>query len=132
MMMLIIIIVNVIVVVSSCVAAHAISVTITIYVIYLFLLYRHTMSGVNLDHRGKRSTYPKDFTVATPEEFVKKFGGNKVINTVSKVLYKALLSFIIAIMYLLEALLSFNCGKQFYTSIYLLLWNIMSETIFSS
>ncbi|XP_029649542.1 acetyl-CoA carboxylase-like isoform X2 [Octopus sinensis] len=43
---------------------------------------RHTMSGVNLDHRGKRSTYPKDFTVATPEEFVKKFGGNKVINTV--------------------------------------------------
>ncbi|XP_033740192.1 acetyl-CoA carboxylase-like isoform X1 [Pecten maximus] len=45
---------------------------------------RHSMSGAdNLDTRGRRSiSYPKDFSVATPEEFVKRFGGNRVINKV--------------------------------------------------
>ncbi|KAJ8315639.1 LOW QUALITY PROTEIN: hypothetical protein KUTeg_007789 [Tegillarca granosa] len=44
----------------------------------------HSMSGAsNLDSRGRRSSiHPKDFSVATPEEFVKRFGGNKVINKV--------------------------------------------------
>ena len=32
---------------------------------------------------GSRSL-PKDFSVATPEEFVKRFGGDKVINKVSR------------------------------------------------
>ncbi|XP_062596285.1 acetyl-CoA carboxylase 1-like isoform X10 [Saccostrea cucullata] len=45
---------------------------------------KHSMSGAsNLDSRGRRLSYhPKDFSVATPEEFVKRFGGNKVINKV--------------------------------------------------
>jgi hypothetical protein len=30
----------------------------------------------------RTNVFEKDFTVATPEEFVKKFGGNKVINKV--------------------------------------------------
>ncbi|XP_048240447.1 acetyl-CoA carboxylase-like isoform X4 [Haliotis rufescens] len=43
---------------------------------------RHTMSGITLDTtRGKRQ-YVKDFCVATPEEYVKRFGGNRVINKV--------------------------------------------------
>lgn len=48
-----------------------------------FFLYRHTMSGISLDtgNKGKRA-YLKDFCVATPEEFVKSFGGNIVINKV--------------------------------------------------
>ncbi|KAK3098334.1 hypothetical protein FSP39_018526, partial [Pinctada imbricata] len=48
------------------------------------LFYRHSMSGAtSLDTKGRRlSQHPKDFTVATPEEFVKRFGGNKVINKV--------------------------------------------------
>lgn len=42
------------------------------------------MSGAsNLDSRGRRMSYhPKDFSVATPEEFVKRFGGKSVINKV--------------------------------------------------
>ncbi|KAK3576974.1 hypothetical protein CHS0354_005975 [Potamilus streckersoni] len=44
---------------------------------------RHSMSGsANLDHRGRRISIPKEYCVATPEEFVHKFGGNKVINKV--------------------------------------------------
>ena len=54
--------------------------------------FRHTMSGMNLVdlgnqpitksewRRGRRDS--KDFTVATPTEFVKKFGGDYVINKV--------------------------------------------------
>ncbi|XP_055889242.1 acetyl-CoA carboxylase-like isoform X3 [Biomphalaria glabrata] len=43
---------------------------------------RHTMSGISLDSAAKRRSYVKDFCVATPEEFVKSFGGNVVINKV--------------------------------------------------
>ncbi|XP_059157454.1 acetyl-CoA carboxylase-like isoform X2 [Physella acuta] len=43
---------------------------------------RHTMSGISLDTTAKRKSYVKDFCVATPEEFVKSFGGNVVINKV--------------------------------------------------
>ncbi|XP_078337630.1 acetyl-CoA carboxylase-like isoform X9 [Crassostrea virginica] len=45
---------------------------------------KHSMSGAsNLDSRGRRMSYhPKDFSVATPEEFVKRFGGKSVINKV--------------------------------------------------
>ena len=45
------------------------------------------MSGQHLSTMGHRRTQSrgslKDFTVATPEEFVKRFGGNKVINKVN-------------------------------------------------
>lgn len=43
------------------------------------------MSGAtSLDTKGKKlSLSPKDCVVATPEEFVKRFGGNHVINKVS-------------------------------------------------
>ncbi|KAK7108725.1 hypothetical protein V1264_016404 [Littorina saxatilis] len=45
--------------------------------------HRHTMSGISLDTtKGRRSSYIKDFCVATPEEFVKSFGGDIVINRV--------------------------------------------------
>ncbi|CAL1538931.1 unnamed protein product [Lymnaea stagnalis] len=44
--------------------------------------HRHTMSGISLDTTAKRKSYVKDFCVATPEEFVKSFGGNVVINKV--------------------------------------------------
>ncbi|KAH9518467.1 hypothetical protein Btru_016869 [Bulinus truncatus] len=47
-----------------------------------FLGHRHTMSGISLDTSAKRRSYVKDFCVATPEEFVKSFGGNVVINKV--------------------------------------------------
>ncbi|ESN91709.1 hypothetical protein HELRODRAFT_69944 [Helobdella robusta] len=44
------------------------------------------MSGQHLDHLGHRRTQSKgsckDFTVATPEEFVKRFGGNRVVDKV--------------------------------------------------
>ncbi|ESP03134.1 hypothetical protein LOTGIDRAFT_199489 [Lottia gigantea] len=41
------------------------------------------MSGINLDaNRLSRRASLKDFCVATPEEFVKRFGGNRVINKV--------------------------------------------------
>ncbi|XP_076466128.1 acetyl-CoA carboxylase-like isoform X2 [Babylonia areolata] len=46
--------------------------------------HRHTMSGISLDtssSKGKRA-YIKDFCVATPEEFVKSFGGDVIINKV--------------------------------------------------
>lgn len=33
--------------------------------------------------------HEKDFTIATPEEFVHRFGGTKVINKVSKICRKA-------------------------------------------
>lgn len=42
------------------------------------------MSGISLDTTAKRKSYVKDFCVATPEEFVKSFGGNIVINKVQK------------------------------------------------
>ena len=42
------------------------------------------LSQAGHGHRRTGSrTYPKDFTVATPEEFVKRFGGDRVINKVS-------------------------------------------------
>ena len=41
------------------------------------------MSGISLDSVTKKKSYVKDFCVATPEEFVKCFGGNVVINRVS-------------------------------------------------
>ena len=40
--------------------------------------YRPSMSGTNL----VLSQHDKDLSLATPEEFVKKFGGNKTINKV--------------------------------------------------
>ncbi|XP_064618157.1 acetyl-CoA carboxylase-like isoform X2 [Liolophura sinensis] len=44
---------------------------------------RHSMSGVSMDYRPSRKpSYPKDSSVATPEEFVKRFGGNRVIRKV--------------------------------------------------
>ena len=52
------------------------------------------MSGISLDTAVRRkSSSVKDFCVATPEEFVKRFGGNVVINKVTaffspNVLYK--------------------------------------------
>jgi hypothetical protein len=45
------------------------------------------MSGVHITRFGHKRTlskgHIKDFTVATPEEFVKRFGGDRVINKVS-------------------------------------------------
>ncbi|XP_077999917.1 acetyl-CoA carboxylase-like [Glandiceps talaboti] len=49
---------------------------------------RHTMSGLNLvrvdgsQRQMKRRESLKDFTIATPEEFVRKFGGDRNINKV--------------------------------------------------
>ena len=40
------------------------------------------MSGISLDTNKGRRAYIKDFCVATPEEFVKSFGGDVVINKV--------------------------------------------------
>lgn len=41
------------------------------------------MSGTNLVHQDmKESERAKDFSLATPEEFVKRFNGTKVINRV--------------------------------------------------
>lgn len=46
-----------------------------------------SMSGVNISRYGHKRTlskgHLKDFTVATPEEFVKRFGGDHVINKAS-------------------------------------------------
>ncbi|BFZ10005.1 hypothetical protein BsWGS_13044 [Bradybaena similaris] len=47
-----------------------------------YLGHRHTMSGISLDTTVRRKTYVKDFCVATPEEFVKSFGGSITINKV--------------------------------------------------
>lgn len=51
------------------------------------------MSGISLDTTVRRKTYVKDFCVATPEEFVKCFGGSVTINKVRwhyfAMLYKA-------------------------------------------
>ena len=48
-------------------------------------LFSRVMSGKNLETCGKnyRVNYHKDFSVATPEEFVRRFKGNRVINKVS-------------------------------------------------
>ncbi|XP_076323761.1 acetyl-CoA carboxylase-like [Tachypleus tridentatus] len=45
---------------------------------------RQSMSGTHLLQQGKEVSRNdgKDFTVATPEEFVKRFGGNRVINKI--------------------------------------------------
>ncbi|CAG2227174.1 Acetyl-CoA carboxylase 1,Acetyl-CoA carboxylase 2,Acetyl-CoA carboxylase,Acetyl-CoA carboxylase, mitochondrial [Mytilus edulis] len=50
----------------------------------IYMNKQHSMSGAtNLDTKGKKlSLSPKDCVVATPEEFVKRFGGNHVINKV--------------------------------------------------
>ncbi|XP_071137494.1 acetyl-CoA carboxylase-like isoform X4 [Mytilus edulis] len=50
----------------------------------IYMNKQHSMSGAtNLDTKGKKlSLSPKDCVVATPEEFVKRFGGNQVINKV--------------------------------------------------
>ncbi|CAC5416437.1 ACACA [Mytilus coruscus] len=50
----------------------------------IYINKQHSMSGAtNLDTKGKKlSLSPKDCVVATPEEFVKRFGGNRVINKV--------------------------------------------------
>lgn len=52
-----------------------------------------SMSGVHLMKFGHYRTLSrgslKDFTVATPEEFVKKFGGDRVINKVCFTYFKA-------------------------------------------
>ena len=48
------------------------------------------MSGVHLTRMGhhrnnsKGNIFSKDFSVATPEEFVKRFGGKTIINKVSQ------------------------------------------------
>ena len=44
------------------------------------------MSGSGFDIRSKRVSIPKEFCVATPEEYVKKFGGNRVINKVNNII----------------------------------------------
>ena len=45
--------------------------------------YSHSMSGVSLDTSNvRRQPYLKDFCVATPEEFVKAFGGDVIIKKV--------------------------------------------------
>ena len=57
------------------------------------ICFRATMSNAHLASYAthqRKSSYPKDFSVATPEEFVKRFGGNLVIN---KVRIKAMLFF---------------------------------------
>ena len=52
----------------------------------------------------------KDFTVATPEEFVKKFGGDRFINKVSASLHCShFLTSVLTVYYLLNALL---CGDR--------------------
>lgn len=48
----------------------------------MILNFRHTMSGISLDTTKGRRAYIKDFCVATPEEYVKCFGGDVVINKV--------------------------------------------------
>ena len=52
------------------------------------------MSGAtSLDTKGKRkSLSPKDCVVATPEEFVKRFGGCQVINKVKPQLVDSLIA----------------------------------------
>ena len=50
----------------------------------VFFHSRHTMSGISLDTNKGRRAYIKDFCVATPEEFVKSFGGDVVINKVRR------------------------------------------------
>jgi hypothetical protein len=49
--------------------------------------FNRTMSGVQITRLGHQRTHSKghikDFTVATPEEFVKRFGGDRVINKVT-------------------------------------------------
>ena len=46
------------------------------------------MSGHHIARYGHQRSlsrgHSKDFTVATPEEFVKRFGGDRVINKVSE------------------------------------------------
>ena len=55
---------------------------------------RHSMSGAtSLDTKGKRkSLSPKDCVVATPEEFVKRFGGCQVINKVKPQLVDSMIA----------------------------------------
>lgn len=63
----------------------------------LINLYYRSMSGVNLQKtlkaKGRKMSrsHTKDFTTATPEEFVHKFGGNKVINKVLYIIESAVL-----------------------------------------
>jgi hypothetical protein len=44
------------------------------------------MSGQHLQkavpQRKVSRSYPKDFSIATPEEFVRRFGGDRVVNKV--------------------------------------------------
>lgn len=50
------------------------------------LFYRSSMSGLHLVKQGrdrKKIDSQRDFTVASPAEFVTRFGGNKVIEKVS-------------------------------------------------
>ena len=55
------------------------------------LIFR-SMSTTHLSHYARHRKvskgHPKDFTVATPEEFVKRFGGDHVINKVCSTLMK--------------------------------------------
>lgn len=47
---------------------------------YVFFVSRPSMSQGTVMMQNR--SYEKDFTVATPEEFVKRFNGTKVINKV--------------------------------------------------
>lgn len=56
---------------------------------YLFFLFRSSMSGLHLVKKGrehKKLDLHRDFTVASPAEFVTRFGGNRIIEKVCKIL----------------------------------------------
>lgn len=53
---------------------------------WFLYFYRSSMSGLHLVKQGrdrKKIDSQRDFTVASPAEFVTRFGGNKVIEKVS-------------------------------------------------
>lgn len=57
----------------------------TLHAFFLLLKNRPSMSGLHLVKQGRdrrRIELQRDFTVASPAEFVTRFGGNKVIEKV--------------------------------------------------
>lgn len=57
----------------------------SIIVVFFSYLTRVSMSGSTLESKSRR-LHHKDFSVATPAEYVQKFGGTNVINKVSQLI----------------------------------------------
>lgn len=62
--------------------------------------YRPSMSQGTVMIQTQNRLHEKDFTIATPEEFVHRFGGTRVINKVRILFTKLVISFLSELLFI--------------------------------